>query len=61
MAITASEQALLDAFNTETNRIADLIANLDQEDPEFNAQLQAVVDRLREVGASPTNPVPPVG
>lgn len=60
MAISASEQALLDAFNTETTRLADLISGLDQDDPEFNTQLQSIVDRLRAIGANPNQPVPPV-
>lgn len=58
--ISAAEQALLDAFNTETNRIAALIEGLNQDDPEFNTKLQEIADRLKAIGKDPEVPVPPV-
>lgn len=60
MALSAAEQSLIAAFNAETNRIAALIEALPvpEDDTEFNAALDAVVQQLRAVGANPTTPIP---
>lgn len=50
MAVSDAEKALIKAFDDETNRIADAIAAIDKDDPEFNALLQAQVDKLKGVG-----------
>lgn len=67
-------QALIAAFNTATNsvadaiaklkqQIADLLANPDAITPEDKAAVeagfQAQIDRLTTLGADPANPVPP--
>lgn len=50
MAVSDAEKALVKAFDDETNRIAEAIAALDKDDPEFNALLQAQIDKLKGVG-----------
>lgn len=61
---------LLAAVDAETNRIAAKIQSLvdqlggggmsDAEEAEALAGLSAVADRLKTIGADPSNPVPPV-
>lgn len=64
MAISQTEANLIAAFDAETTRIADkiqqLMNNPPADDAEFNAALQAQIDRLKGVGANgqPPNPNP---
>lgn len=75
MALSATETKLLSSFDDLTNalakevdRIVEVIGSLNPDDPEFNKQLQAQVDKLATVkaaleAAGKTPPVvePPVG
>ena len=70
MATLQNFKDLLAAVDTETNRIAAKIQSLvdslggggmtDAQEAEALAGLSAVADRLKTIGADPTNPVPPV-
>ena len=57
MALSVTEAALIKAFDDETNRIATALEELKKDDdPEFNAALQAQIDKLKGVGAGGTVP-----
>lgn len=70
MASLQNFKDLLAAVDAETNRIAAKIQSLvdglsgggmtDAEEAEALAGLSAVADRLKTIGADPSNPVPPV-
>ena len=57
MAISAAEQRIVDRFNAETTRIAnlirDLLANPPADDTEFNTVLEGIAAQLEAVGAPP--------
>jgi uncharacterized membrane protein YccC len=62
MALSATEQTLISAFDTETNRIAALVQQLidspPTDDAAFNEALAGIVARLQGVGADGTVPHP---